>query len=129
MIFAHCLFLLYSPVFNFEQTEIWNFISYALAAFWYLYRWKAFEGETASDSKIVSEKWFAVNRRRLEGQERIRQFLLKRREHLFPPNWTLAASRCLIYIYVPPSRKLVFSLLLRVAQCCVLRYRGMKCTN
>ena len=31
--------------------------------------------------------------------------------------------------YVPPARKLVFSLQLRVAQCCVLRYRGMKCKN
>ena len=31
--------------------------------------------------------------------------------------------------YVPPARKLVFSLHLRVAQCCVLRYRGMKCKN
>ena len=33
------------------------------------------------------------------------------------------------YLYVPPARKLVFSLQLRVAQCCVLRYRGMKCKN
>ena len=32
-------------------------------------------------------------------------------------------------IYVPPARKLVFPLQLRVAQCCVFRYRGMKCKN
>ena len=31
--------------------------------------------------------------------------------------------------YVPPARKLVFSLQIRVTQCCVLRYRGMKCKN
>ena len=30
---------------------------------------------------------------------------------------------------MPPARKLVFSLQLSVAQCCVLRYRGMKCNN
>ena len=34
-----------------------------------------------------------------------------------------------IFFYVPPVRKLVFSLQLRVAQYCVLRYRGMKCKN
>ena len=32
-------------------------------------------------------------------------------------------------LYVPPARKLVFSLRLRVAKCCVLRYRGMKYKN
>ena len=31
--------------------------------------------------------------------------------------------------YVPPARKLVFRLQLRVAQCCALRYRGMKSKN
>ena len=31
--------------------------------------------------------------------------------------------------YVPPARKLVFSLQLTVAQCSILRYRGMKCKN
>ena len=36
---------------------------------------------------------------------------------------------CIIMFYVPPARKLVFSLQLRVAQCCELRYRGMKCKN
>ena len=35
----------------------------------------------------------------------------------------------LIYYYVPPARKLVFSLQLTVAQCSILRYRGMKCKN
>ena len=34
-----------------------------------------------------------------------------------------------IYYYVPPARKLVFSLQLTVAQCSILRYRGMKCKN
>ena len=28
-------------------------------------------------------------------------------------------------IYVPPAHKLVFTLQVRVAQCCLLRYRGM----
>ena len=31
--------------------------------------------------------------------------------------------------YVPPACKLVFSLQLTVAQCSILRYRGMKCKN
>ena len=31
--------------------------------------------------------------------------------------------------YVPLARKLVFSLQLTVAQCSILRYRGMKCKN
>ena len=31
--------------------------------------------------------------------------------------------------YVPPARKLVFSLQLTVAQCSTLRYKGMKCKN
>ena len=35
----------------------------------------------------------------------------------------------LMLFYVPPARKLIFTLQLRVAQCCVLRYRGMKCKN
>ena len=33
------------------------------------------------------------------------------------------------YIYVPPARKLVFSLQLTIPQCSILRYRGMKCKN
>ena len=31
--------------------------------------------------------------------------------------------------YVPPARKLVFSLQFAVAQCSILRYRGIKCKN
>ena len=34
-----------------------------------------------------------------------------------------------ILSYVPPARKLVFSLQLTVAQCSILRYRGMECKN
>ena len=34
-----------------------------------------------------------------------------------------------IRIYVPPACKLVFWLQLTVAQCSILRYRGMKCKN
>ena len=30
---------------------------------------------------------------------------------------------------VPQARKLVFLLQLRVARCCVLRYRGIECKN
>ena len=37
--------------------------------------------------------------------------------------------KCYTFFYVPPARKLVFSLQLRVAQWCVLRCRGMKCKN
>ena len=33
------------------------------------------------------------------------------------------------HFYVPPARKLVFLLQLTVAQCSILRYRGMKCKN
>ena len=39
------------------------------------------------------------------------------------------APRHVIYYYVPPARKLVLSLQLTVAQCSILRYRGMKCKN
>ena len=34
-----------------------------------------------------------------------------------------------ISIYVPQPRKLVFSLQLRVKQCCIFRYRGIQCRN
>ena len=34
-----------------------------------------------------------------------------------------------IDFYVPSARKLVFPLQMRVAQCCVFRYRGMNCKN
>ena len=36
---------------------------------------------------------------------------------------------CQVNIFVPPARKLVFPLQLTVAQCSILRYRGMKCKN
>ena len=34
-----------------------------------------------------------------------------------------------MFFYVPPARKLVFLLHLTVAQCSILRYRGMQCKN
>ena len=42
---------------------------------------------------------------------------------------TLSDCNSINACYVPPARKLVFPLRLRVAQCCVFRYRGMKCKN
>ena len=52
------------------------------------------------------------------------------------PHYLASISRCRmlsqnreICYYVPPARKLVFSLQLTVAQCSILRYRGIKCKN
>ena len=46
-----------------------------------------------------------------------------------PLGSTLTTTTYVINIYVLPARKLVFSLQLTVAQCSILRYRGMKCKH
>ena len=54
-------------------------------------------------------------------------FLNEGHQHLFVVKYSNSNQQHIFY--VPPARKLVFSLQLTVAQCSILRYREMKCKN